>query len=1246
MFQGCGVITTAPLEHLSQSCTFQDKSCFPHENLSASYMNADEALTLIAGVLNQRTLTNVQKLVFRHAWDGLAYDAIARATGYDPGYVKDVGAKLWRLLSDTLDEPVTKISFQAVLQRYQQRILQSELQQASTGSLLLPHQSWGDAPDVRHFYGRTLELSTLSRWLITDECRLVAILGMGGVGKTSLSVKLAEQVQEDFQYVYWRSLRDAPSYVDFLADLLRFLSHSTSLSLPESASAHLSLLTETLRTNRCLIVLDNFDALFKPGWRSGTYREGYEGYGDLLRRVGEIHHQSCWIVTSRDKPQEIGLLQGEEMPVRVLLLQGLSLADAEPLLKAKGLRGEETDIDRLIQYYHGNPLALKLTATSICDLFQGSIAAFLEQNITIFSGIRQLLKQQIKRISTLENTVMYWLAINRMPVAIPDLLTDIVPALPSPMLLEALESLRGRSLMEQTSQGFTLQPVVMEYMTNELINHCCAELVDPSLDAQRAFLQRFALLKATAKDYVRDSQIQIIVELLTQQAIEQLGSQSLLVERILQQLQQLRQQPDAGGYRAGNLINLLIHLEVDLSGLDFSHCQIRQAYLVESLLKDVSFAYADVAKTVFAETFGGISCVAYRTDGQWLATSDTSGNVQIWDVTSFRQINAFKADTVWTWAVVFAPQPPGPTITNPILATAGDDRLVRLWNPETGQCLQTLAGHTNTVNAIAFSPSGTLLASGGQDATIRLWSQDHNDTKFRACQVLTGHQGRAWSLAFTPDGTALISASEDCTLKRWNVQTGQCLQTLEGHSDWVKAVAISSDGQTIASGCFGGIIKLWHLSTGEVLQSWQGHSATVTALSFSPDGLFLASASYDQTVKVWQLATGKCIRIFTDHQNRVWSVVFSPDSHQLTSGGDDHAARLWDLHTGRCAKTWKGHTNSILSLAIEPNGQRLATGHEDQTIKLWHAQTGAVTQTLQGHTNRIWSVAFAPPTSAYEDKQHWLASGSADRTIKLWNLTTGKSLLALQGHVGWVWSVAFHPHQHWLASGSYDQSVKLWELNTGRCIRTLDSHSGPVVSVAFSPDGRWLASSSFDKAIRVYESCSGQCVQVLEGHQNSVWAVCFSANGQWLASCSYDQTIKLWDLSAEVCCQTFAGHTGPVVSLSFSEDEQYLISGSFDRSIKIWNIETGGCVQTLQGHTGLVSAIALAPASTPTPAASFWSGSFDETLKAWDLASSECYKSFRTPRPCDGLNITGVTGLKDAQRSTLIALGAISKTDK
>ncbi|HAJ59740.1 MAG TPA: NB-ARC domain-containing protein, partial [Cyanobacteria bacterium UBA8543] len=174
--------------------------------------------------------------------------------------------------------------------------------------------------------------------------------------------------------------------------------------------------------HRCLLVLDNAETILRGynlikescNYCPGQYREGYEGYGELLKRVGEAPHQSCLVLTSREKPKEIRLLEGATLPVRVLQLKGLLITEVQEMFKAKGsFFGSPDDWSRLSNYYGGNPLELNLVSTTIQKLFDGDIYEFLKLNTAVFGNIQNLIEQQLERLSDAEKEILKWLAINR-----------------------------------------------------------------------------------------------------------------------------------------------------------------------------------------------------------------------------------------------------------------------------------------------------------------------------------------------------------------------------------------------------------------------------------------------------------------------------------------------------------------------------------------------------------------------------------------------------------------------------------------------------------------------------------------------------------------------------------------------------------------------------------------------------------------------------------------------------------------
>ncbi len=1225
-------------------------------------MQVEEALATVERMSDRGCLSKTEQIVFRQCWEGLSYLEIAQISGYDPGYIKDTGYRLWHRLSEACGEKVTKQNFKGVLQRATQLGARAQGAEDRNESQILTstfsRQDWGDAIDVSIFYGRSQEFTTLQTWIVEDRCRLVTLLGMGGMGKTLLSIKVAEAIVEsfefsvmssqlssstqnskyslreryanktqNFQFVIWRSLRDAPPIDELLITLIQFLAEHQDIDLPDSVGGKLSRLIELLKRSRCLVILDNFETVLQGGKRAGTYREGYEMYGELLKRVGEIAHQSCLVLTSREKPQEVGTMEGDRFPVRTLPLSGLDVAAGQYILNAKGLHGALDDREQLITHYRGNPLALKMAATSIQDLFAGDITQFLAQGTVAFNSIGNLLQQQCDRLSPLEQAIMNWLAINREPVTIADLQADLVIKLPQPKLMEVMESLRWRSLIESSAIGFTQQPVVMESVTESLIEQMAKEIV---AEQPQLFLSH-ALIKAQVKDYIRESQIRVILQPLCDRLMTQLGSPKQLehkLNRLLAHLQTNRIHP--ANYGAGNLLNLFRQLESDLTGYDFSHLSIRQAYLQDVNLHQVNFTAAEFVHCVFASTFGGVTSVAFSPEGQ-LATSDTNGSIQLWNIAEGKQLALCTGHNSWVWSVTYSP-------SQPILASCGQDHQVRLWDSNTGHCLKLLEGHTGIVTSVAFSPDGQQLASTSGDQTICLW----NVVTGQCIQTLRGHAACVWSAVFHPNGKVLFSAGEDNVIRVWDMESGQCIQTLTGHQHWVRAIAILPNGQQLASGSFDQTVKLWDVATGTCLATLTGHHKPVTSVAFSADGKTLASGSYDQTVKLWSLADQQCLQTFQKHTNFVWSVAFHPTQLLLASGGEDYTTRLWDLRTGQCTKTFQGHSNSIYAIALSSNDRLLASGHEDQTIKLWdfNAQTLTATsnpqpfRVLRGHTGRIFSIAFAPQPDANHSADSILASASADRTIKLWNSHTGQCLRTLHGHTSWVWAIAFHPDGDRLASASYDHAIKLWDVNTGDCLNTLKDHTSCVLSVAFSPDGQWLVSGGYDQTIKLWHLKTGQCLTTLKAHLNRVWAVAFSPDSDSFATGGDDGTIKFWDTSTVECIHTFTGHTSHILSLLFSADGKTLTSSSADKTIRTWNIEMG-CTAVLQSHQNWVWSLVHSPNH-----GILLSGSQDETIQAWSLEAGTRLKTLRCPRPYEGMMIADTIGLTEAQKITLTALGA------
>ncbi len=1307
-------------------------------------MTVDEALAVL-DILLPQGLNTVQELVFSQCWEGKTYLEISETVSYDPGYIKDVGAKLWKLLSETFEERTTKSNVQTVLrrqmlkleeQKQQEKLVimpQSEMadmadsenhperplqdgtasvtvsasEQLPTGiqsppaaDYSLPRCDWGEAIDVTQFYGRTIELETLTRWILVDRCRLIFLLGIGGIGKTSLSVKLAQQLAASgevasqhtghsdavaapaFECVIWRSLRNAPPLTDLLADLIKILSNTqeTQADLPDTVEGRITRLIHYLRSQRCLIVLDNAESILREGDSSGHHRDGYEDYGALIKQIGETSLQSCLLVTSREKPNELVPLEGLALPVRSLQLKGIGSAEGREILRLKGiLTGSDADWGKLVERYTGNPLALKMVATTIQELFDGDIADFLSQGTSIFDTIRTLLDQHFNRLSDLEKTVMYWLAIAREPISLSELQEDIIPPVPKASLLEAITSLGRRSLIERQATHYTQQPVVMEYLTQRFVEQVTAELVGQATIGspnQSGFTihpgilplyQRHALIKAQAKDYIRDSQTRIILEAIATQLTATFRSRPEIEHHLKQVLQAVRENfATVAGYAGGNVINLLRYLNADLSGYDFSNLAVWQAYLQDIPLQDVNFTNANLAKSVFAQTLGSILAIAFSPDGKQLAASDADGRVRWWQVADGKHLFTVNGDgTSWVWSVAFSPD-------SQHLASSGEDQIIRIWDVSSGECIQELQGHTNWIWAIAFYPNSAnisdnglvndwntssttafhpyvamgassgqihasrplLLASGSEDYTIKLW----DCTAGTCLMTLQGHTGGVCAVVFSPDGNWLVSGSADHTIRVWNLKTGTCERVLTGHTSRVFAIAFSPDSRCLVSGGDDQTVRLWDVNTGECLNLLP-YGSRIWAIAFSPIATTLNSkhslvviGSDDPIVRLWNIATNQCVQVLHGHSNRVWATVFSPDGHLIATGSDDQTIRFWDVETAQSLRTFQGHHNWVWSVSLSPTGQLLASGGEDCNVRLWQVDSGQCCRVLQGHGGRIWSVAFHPAAAL-------LASGSDDHTIKLWDISTGRCRKTLKGHTRQVRLVTFSPNGALLASCSGDHTVKLWDVNTGQCLATLEGHTNWVYSVGFSPEGERLVTGSDDQSIKLWDVNTGACLKTFCGQTRRVFSVAFSPTQNRIASGGDDQCVQLWDVDNAEVVKQLSGHDGSVLCVAFSRDGTLLASSSSDQTVKLWHTTTGQCIKTLTGHSHGVQSLAFSQ-----DGAYLATGSEDETIKLWNLQTGECLRTLRVRRLYEGMNIAETTGLTDAQMATLKSLGAVEQS--
>ena len=571
-------------------------------------MTPDEVLALLTPLFSSNGLSDTQELVLRESWQGKSYQQIAQTFEYDTDYIKGVGSRLWRSLSQILGKPVTKANLHSVINGYAHQSQQGSTQCEIVSKSLTPPdcsscekkriaerlelEKIRDYPntyhltaamDVSFFYGRSTELSTVKHWILEEHCRLIAMVGMVGIGKTALSVKLTHEIKQHFEFVFFYNLNTGLSCAELLTEIFyNSLIKPPPLNSSEKIQVKILRLIEYLQQHKCLIILDGFEAVFQEKMLTGHYRNGYEDYRKLLQQLGEINHQSCILITSRETPQEIAVLAGNTLPVRVLKLPGLDFEAGEKTLKLKQIKGTALDYKKLVTYYSGNPLLLKIAAASIQDLFNNSITEFIKENQIIFNGLKARLDKQFNHLSDVEKKIMYWLTIENKPVSTIQLVEHLFPPVSKPLLLESLESLERRSLIEKKSLGFTQEYLIKAYIQERMIEYFYQDLTGnnnqhiPRCCPLFAILEYYPIFQSTASSAVQNYQISTFVKPLIQKLLVRYKNYKAVVKQINLILIELRDRQKLSGYTLGNLTYLLSFLKRDVE--EFKKFPNQQGY--------------------------------------------------------------------------------------------------------------------------------------------------------------------------------------------------------------------------------------------------------------------------------------------------------------------------------------------------------------------------------------------------------------------------------------------------------------------------------------------------------------------------------------------------------------------------------------------------------------------------------------------------------------------------------------------
>ena len=615
---------------------------------------------------------------------------------------------------------------------------------------------------------------------------------------------------------------------------------------------------------------------------------------------------------------------------------------------------------------------------------------------------------------------------------------------------------------------------------------------------------------------------------------------------------------------------LIIRLVLEVLPEDLSALILEKPYVpeVEEALRKAWDKNSGIMKL----QDGAFLFANFSSGGDSIVSASANGVIYVWNPENGECVDTLEGHSSSIYSVSFS-------CDGKKIVSASDDKTVRIWDAKTGFCVDTLV-HSKYVQFASFSTDGSRIVSASGDKTVRIW----NASTGVCLDTLTGHTSEVNSASFSPDGSRIVSAASDNTIRIWDASTGVCLDTLTGHTSVVNSAFFSPDGRQIVSASNDGTVRIWS-TTGVCLDTLTGQWGTAQYASFSSNNKRIVFVSGDDVVRVWNASTGVCLDTLTGHTKSVYSVCFSPDGNKIVSASLDGSLRIWDISEEKDLKKFD-YTSWIYSASFDTDGSRIVSASSDSTVRIWDASTGICLDTLIGHTGDVYSASFSPDGSR-------IVSASSDSTVRIWNAATGECIRTLYGYGNYLRSATFSPDRKNIVLAHYDKFVKLWNAETGECIRTLTGHTDDVYSAAFSPQGDSIVSASRDGTVKLWNARTGECIRTITEHKYDVNSATFSPDGKIIVSASDDKTVHVWDFKKN---EEFLieGHKNSVRSVAFSPDGEKIVSASDDGTVRVWDFKKRTLIKVFDGIEGGHISVVFSPDGNKIV-------STGSTIRVWDF---------------------------------------------
>lgn len=1100
----------------------------------------------------------------------------------------------------------------------------------------------------KSFYGRNEQIAKIRRLVISERVKCVILHAVPGCGKSTLaSIFLlgtegdskintdlmnaySKGVLEHFKHVLWWRLTDAPLLKELIKTIYKIINKKNNKSIAENTVVACQQLLDDLGKNKILIVLDNFETLLDD---NGDWRSGFENYEIFLRSVCESKFDRVsLLITTREFPKIINELNYHSRSSQIIQLEGLDSDSFKNAILCESQLKSATDTWKWIsERYRGNPLAARILSTYIAEMYDSNIDNFRRNEPDMVPEFSELLEYHFNRLTPYEKEIAYWLAVNREPVEIEVLKSDLLTFESKTKVTSSLKKLCTRIPIESSQKYYTLQPVLLDFISlricnkmgnmyacgsNEINNYLSRLLKD---DISKEFkngefglFDRICLVKGSSPEHIRMAQKRTLIFPLLESFNAHSGSKEITLMFLREIVDRYRHLSNGRrSYIGTNIATLIMSSEGKLENEDFSHTTLIQPYFSDTRIINCNFEHAVFVKPRFIEKQGAILELDISPCNKYVAIAGTLGEIRVWNFDTRMLIYSAILHKNWVRTVKF--------LAEKIVSAGNDGEIVVTDFLNQSNKEVRINAHIDWINSIIIIGNDTF-ASLGEDGFVRIWSES---------LILLGEinvNRKIFDGYYSEVKQELVICTEGGFLYFVALKNFKVSSYFEISSRDLQKITFSEVHNAVICGDDMGEISLFELSSLTVINKF--NSESIFTRSLLVKGHLIYVGSEDGLIKVYDPDNkNTLVQQYKTHEAAVRSIVLLSNEKQIITASEDKSVKVTDLLSASIVDNIIGFSNTIWSANITSNGH-LVAGLENGELVVWKRPFRDHRRTIQTHTGRIFTVSV-------NSVNELVASAGVDKVVKVTDLNTDSLIATFEGHTDWIIRVCFSHCGNFVFSASEDKTVMCWDIRNLTRKWVSRAHQARVTSIEVVKGCEFIFTGDENGVIAKHNAESGQLVTYYSGNKSKVRAMVLEINSQLLAVATEDGMIKIWNKNNSLMEQEVRISKSQIWGLVLTHSKSKLIAANNEGTLIIVNFNTLEVIKEVKAHNQAIWDLQMDRQRDYV-----YSSSGDETISIWDSEALIETERLKAPLPYEGTSFCKATGLTIAQKSNLEHLGA------